>query len=97
MEIKELVKNTKPYVCTTCGCLVAHLRAHEVTKDDGSGAWGHSSYYYCSSCAPAYGRITYNWKKGGSTLSGPVIQYFIRIPEHYEEVTEEGKPLKKKK
>ena len=83
------VKNTEPYVCTTCGCLVAHLRAHEVITDDGLGEWGRSYYYYCGSCAPAYDKTTHDWKKEGATLYGPVLQYFIRIPEHYEAVVHE--------
>ncbi len=82
---KKPVKNTKPYVCKTCGCLVARNRVRTIEKL-------YSSYtdylHYCAVCKPPYDKINYNINS---------IRYFIRTPEHYEEVTEEGKSIKKKK
>ena len=90
MEAKKPVENIEPYVCETCGCLVHWMRVKEVRED------GYP-VYYCAACAPPYNKTEHVMKKEGSTWSGPHTLYFIRQPAYDEEVTEEGKPLKKKK
>ena len=77
----------EPRVCTECGCLVAYERAHKVETNPDIGYYYPVSYY-CGICAPPYNKIE-------ETLIRP--KYFVLVSEHYEEITEEGKPLKKKK
>ncbi len=90
-ETKKPVKNTEPYVCKTCGCLVHWLRVKEVSEDG-------FLVYYCAACAPPYDKAEHGiMKKEGSVWSGPLTLYFIRRPAYDEEVDKKGKPLKKKK
>ena len=95
MEAKKSVENIEPYVCKTCGCLVARTRAHKVIKDN-TYTFEFSSYYYCASCAPAYDKHESGWLKESDDIFETYDKYFVNVPEHYEEVTESGKPIKKK-
>ena len=87
-EAKKPVENIEPYVCKTCGCLVDRLRTHTVETLMLYNSYYTDYLYYCAVCKPPYDKIEYS-------MDG--ICYFILIPKHHEEVTEEGKPLKKKK
>ncbi|KKM06058.1 hypothetical protein LCGC14_1747810 [marine sediment metagenome] len=92
-------KKEEPRVCTGCGCLIARQRGKEVTQDilrdnyDTAFITYFSEpllLFYCGRCTPPYDQITI--PSGGGNR-----RYFVRVIEHYEEVDEEGKPLKKKK
>ena len=85
---EEAKKPTEPYVCETCGCLVVRRRAHTVEKLTRFSGYYTDYLYYCAVCKPPYDRIEYSMDS---------IRHSILIPKHYEAVTEEGKPLKKKK
>ena len=94
-ETKKPVENTEPYVCKACGCLVAQTRAHKVIKE--TYTFRYTTDYYCGSCAPAYDKHEFGWLKKSDDIFEVYDKYFMHIPDHYEEVTEKGKPLKKKK
>ena len=94
-ETKKPVESIEPRVCETCSCLVARTRAHKVIKDN-KYTFELSSYYYCASCAPAYDKHESGWLTKPSDISEAYDKYFVNVPEHYEEVTESGKPIKKK-
>ncbi len=92
-------KKEEPRVCTGCGCLIARWRAKKVTQEilsDNSDAVfvtyfsEPSPLFYCGRCDPPYDQIII--PSGGGNR-----RYFVRTPENYKEVDEEGKPLKKKK
>ena len=95
-EAKKSVENIEPYVCKTCGCLVAYLRAHKVLKVRAYN-FNTTTDYYCGSCVPVYDKYEVGWLMESDKIIGAYEKYFIRIPEHYKEVDKEGKPLKKKK
>ena len=88
-------KEEPPRVCTECGCLIDRLRAKKVTQEILRSSYNTafsepSPLFYCGRCDPPYDLISIS-------LSGGNHRYFISTPRSYEEVTEEGKPLKKKK
>ena len=95
-ETNKPIENIEPHVCKTCGCLVSRFRAHEVIMNN-TDNFEPITDYYCGLCAPAYDKYESGWIKKSDDILGAYEKYFIRVPEHYEEVTKEGKPLKKKK
>ena len=74
-------KLPEPKVCCGCGCLVDPIRAEKVVIDFTYDA------YYCGRCAPPYDK-TYNFVEG--------TRYYITLPEHEQEVTKDGEPVKPK-
>ena len=85
-KAQEVRVAPEPRVCNECGCLVSPRRAKEVTLDL-PYSFTESSVYYCVRCAPPYDEIFYSAKG----------THYIRIvPEHKQEVTKDGKPVKPK-
>ena len=99
MLFRKKEEKAEPRICVGCGCLVARERAKEVLQDITNDAYQYSStficfekpkpLFYCGLCAPPYDHTQ-------TTASG-IVHYFTHMPGHDEEVTKEGKPLKKKK